>query len=117
MSKRSLKEDETAAPDKRSKSTTANDGDGGEPSINQYAGWTVPTKDYNLPTINIADVTPETFYNEYIKQRRPVVLKGVLPDVSEIEKWKDISYLEEKVGDESVMVEKRSSTNDSFGKG
>mmetsp|Transcript_18325 Transcript_18325/g.38335 ORF Transcript_18325/g.38335 Transcript_18325/m.38335 type:complete len:491 (-) Transcript_18325:10-1482(-) len=123
MSKRALKEDEATVPKKRSKLTTANndddDDDDGEPYINQYAGWTVPTKDYNLPTINTADVTPESFYNDYIKQRRPVVLSGVIPDdLSNIERWKDLNYLEEKVGDhQSIMVEKRSSTNDSFGKG
>ena len=87
-------------------------------SRNQYAGWTVPTKDYMIPTINIADVTPEIFYNNYIKQRRPVVLVGGLPsDLSQIEQWKDINYLQEKVGDQSVVVEKRTSATGSFGKG
>ena len=86
------------------------------PPINQYNGWTAPTKDYELPTIDIADVTPETFYTKYIQCRRPVVLKGVLPDLSLLEQWKDFNYLLEKV-DQSVMVEKRSSDKDSFGKG
>ncbi|KAL3792917.1 hypothetical protein ACHAW5_006824 [Stephanodiscus triporus] len=88
------------------------------PPINQYNGWAVPTKEYNLPTIDIADVTPEIFYTKYIQCRRPVVLKGVLPDdLSLIEQWKDFNYLLEKVGDQSVMVEKRSSDKESFGKG
>jgi hypothetical protein len=87
------------------------------PPINQYSGWTVPTKDYELPTIDIAAETPETFYTKYIQHRRPVVLKGVLPDLSLLEQWKDFNYLLEKVGDQSVMVEKRLSVEDSFGKG
>ena len=67
------------------------DSDNNYQSRNHYAGWTVPTKDYMIPTINIADVTPEIFYNDYIKQRRPVVLVGGLPsDLSQIEHWKDI---------------------------
>ena len=96
---------------KRSNSTTA------EPPINEYNGWTVPTKDYTIPTINITDVTPETFYKDFIHKRRPVVLKGILPDLSLIERWKDFNYLIEKVGDSPVMVEKRSSETDSFGNG
>jgi hypothetical protein len=90
-------------------------------SINQYNGWIVPTKDYELPTIDIADVTPEAFYSKYIQNRRPVVLMhgsgNVLPDLSHIEKWKDFNYLMEKVGEQSVMVEKRSCDKDAFGKG
>lgn len=90
-------------------------------AINQYNGWKVPTKDYELPTIDIADVTPETFYTKYIQNRRPVVLMhgggGVLPDLSSIEKWKDFNYLMEKVGEQYVMVEKRSCNKDAFGKG
>ena len=113
MAKRSSKE--SATQGKRQKLLTSSDED--VPSSNQYVGWRVPTADYHLPVIDVADVSPETFYNEYISQRRPVVLKGVPQDVSSIEKWKDIKYLEDKVGDESIMVEKRSSTNDSFGKG
>ncbi|KAL7531667.1 hypothetical protein ACHAXR_005051 [Thalassiosira sp. AJA248-18] len=114
MPKRSR--EERVALEKRSKLAAPNEDDE-EPSINQYIGWTVPTEDYGLPTINIADVNPETFYSEYIKPRRPVVIRGVLPDVTQIEKWKSVSYLEEMVGDQSIMVEKRSSTKDSFGKG
>ena len=36
----------------------------------QYTGWTVPKDNYALPTINIADLTPESFFNEYINNRR-----------------------------------------------
>lgn len=99
--------DGRVTPEKRSKSS----------HINQYSGWEVPTNGSSLTSINADDVTPEVFYNNFIKQRRPVVLKGVLPDLSLIDKWKDLSYLEEKVGDQSVMVEQRGFATDSFGKG
>lgn len=46
-----------------------------------------------------------------------MVLNGIPPDVSQIEKWKDISYLDQKVGDHSVTVERRASAADSFGRG
>jgi len=36
-------------------------------------------------------------------------------DISQLNKWKDNTYLEEKVGDQSTMVEKRSSANNTFG--
>ena len=84
---------------------------------NHYTGWTVPSNNYTIPTINIDTVTPESFYTDYIKQRRPIVLKGGLSDVSKIEQWKDINYLDTKVGDQQVSVEKRLGTDSSFGKG
>jgi hypothetical protein len=111
MTKRRRSPTLNQASSKRNNSTTA------EPPINEYNGWTVPTKNYTIPTINITDVTPETFYKNFIHKRRPVVLKGILPDLSLIERWKDFNYLIEKVGDSPIMVEKRSSETDSFGNG
>ena len=107
-------------PAKRSKLEVPSNNDSILPntSTNYYNGWKVPVKGYIIPTINISDTTPETFYNTYIKQRRPVVLAGSLSDVSNIEKWKDMTYLEEKVGaKQTIMVERRSTASDSFGKG
>ena len=111
MTKRRRSPTLNQASSKRNNSTTA------DSTINEYNGWTVPTKNYIIPTINITDVTPETFYKKYIHKRRPVVLKGILPDLSLIEHWKDFNYLTEKVGDSPIMVEKRSSEMDSFGNG
>ncbi len=87
----------------------------------QYVGWTVPkVKDnsyYTIPTIKIAELTPEKFHEEYIQKRRPIVITGIPPDLLGIEKWKDCNYLLNMVGKQPVMVERRSSTDDAFGKG
>ncbi|KAL7546932.1 hypothetical protein ACHAWF_010267 [Thalassiosira exigua] len=115
MSKRSSREEE-AAPAKRSRDAAASCEHDGKSPIH-YDGWTVPHNNYYVPTINIEDVTPETFYNDYVKRRRPVVLQGALADMSRIGKWVETKYLEERAGDQSVMVEKRPSANDPFGKG
>lgn len=88
-----------------------------EHPINEYNGWTVPTKNYTIPTINISDVTPEIFYKNFIHKRRPVVLNGLPSDLSLIERWKDFNCLTKRVGDLPIMVEKRSSETHSFGNG
>eukprot|EP00984_Skeletonema_dohrnii_P034805 scaffold33699_cov167-Skeletonema_dohrnii-CCMP3373.AAC.3 len=111
------------------------------PSINQYDGWKVPNNNYTIPTISIGDgaadatsqnntITPESFYNEYIRQRKPVVLRDMttsssplLSDLSNLTKWKDINYLKSQVNPkQTVMVEQRSScsnnpTKSTFGNG
>ena len=97
------------------------------PSINQYIGWKVPNNNYTIPTISIGggaddnsqnnSITPESFYNEYIRQRKPVVLRDMtttssplLSDLSNLTKWKDINYLKSQVNPkQTVMVEQRSS--------
>lgn len=87
---------------------------------NRYCGWTVPKNGVTLETINADDVTPEQFYEKYIRQRRPVIVCGSLEAIANagnLEKWKSIDYLKSKAGDETVVVEKRSSESDSFGKG
>jgi hypothetical protein len=86
----------------------------------RYSGWTVPTNDYTLEKVNAKDLTPELFYQKYIRQRRPVIVCGSLVTIAsagKLENWKSIDYLKSKAGDEKVVVEKRSSKNDSFGKG
>ena len=37
-------------------------------SINNYTGWTVPSNNYTIPTINIDSINPETFYTDYINR-------------------------------------------------
>ena len=116
--------------------------------INQYTGWKVPSNNYTIPTISIIGdngggesttiITPESFYSEYIRQRKPVVLRTennnnnnnnnlssstsllLLSDLSNLTKWKDINYLKSQVDSKhTVMVEQRSSSSSSstFGNG
>lgn len=110
------------------------------PSINQYTGWKVPSNNYTIPTIQIGGgtdgtddiesqretITPESFYNEYIRQRKPVVLRtdkssSLLSDLSKLTEWKDINYLKSQVDSKhTVMVEQRSCSSpakSTFGNG
>jgi hypothetical protein len=113
------------------------------PPVNQYTGWKVPSNNYTIPIISVgggADdnddsqtITPESFYNEYIRQRKPVVLRvgtsssdsvnnsSLLSDLSKLTKWKDINYLKAQVPPkQKVMVEQRSCSNptkSTFGNG
>ena len=111
-------------------------------SVNQYTGWKVPSNNYDLPIINIgsgsandgeSEITPESFYNEYVRQRKPVILRQknisdidsdsnyILSDLSKLHKWKDIDYLKSQVDSKQiVMVEQRSCSNptkSTFGNG
>mmetsp|Transcript_13960 Transcript_13960/g.26270 ORF Transcript_13960/g.26270 Transcript_13960/m.26270 type:complete len:523 (-) Transcript_13960:2503-4071(-) len=100
-------------------------------SKNQYKGWTVPHDGFLLPTIQFktnkdftsssssssSSITPQDFFQNYINQRRPVVINGIPSDLHHILKWTDNEYLISKAGNESVMVEERKSSNDSFGQG
>ncbi|OQS06184.1 hypothetical protein THRCLA_01771 [Thraustotheca clavata] len=83
-----------------------------------YNGWEVPEHDYTLDVIEIKDVTPEIFFNNYIACRRPVVLRGFLQDPEFVapSKWSN-DYLKATAGDAKLMVEERSSIDDSYGQG
>ena len=102
--------------------------------INHYTGWTVPSNNHELSSIDTNDndvasnnVTPRHFYQNYIQPRRPVVIKGnsssiqrpqPLSDLSKLHtSWKDMEYLNQKAGDQTVMVERRSNTSEGYGQG
>eukprot|EP00980_Cylindrotheca_fusiformis_P025751 scaffold14558_cov137-Cylindrotheca_fusiformis.AAC.16 len=114
-------ESKNGLPRKRHKMSDITNGKEPPKTIkNRYSGWTVPHNDYVLETINASDVTPEQFYDKYIRQRRPVVISGSLETIANannLEKWKSMDYLKNVAGDETVVVEKRSDEKDSFGKG
>ncbi|KAL7456058.1 hypothetical protein ACHAWC_007571, partial [Mediolabrus comicus] len=107
-------------------------------AINQYTGWKVPSDNYIISTICIGnsedddEITPESFYSEYIRQRKPVVLRihknnecsnvnnnssdsrskfpSIIDDLSKLNKWKDVQYLKSQIDSKvKVMVEQRSS--------
>ncbi len=86
--------------------------------VNQYSGWVIPEKDYQIPKVPIKDLTSEQFFNEYVRQRRPVVLGGSLDDLSSLKKWQNSNeHLRKLAGEEKVMVEVRKESNESFGRG
>ncbi|KAL7510345.1 hypothetical protein ACHAXN_012027 [Cyclotella atomus] len=87
------------------------------PAINLYSGWTVPSPNYKLPSIQVTNLSPRQFYETYIQPRRPVVIQGIPSDLSQLQSWTDTEYLRQKAGDETVMIERRSNTFDGYGKG
>lgn len=115
----------------RVESTTKEDGDrdAGQTSaieppnsdINRYKGWVVPESNYWIPVLSSKDddLTPESFYHKYVRRRRPVVIRGNLPSELELlNAWKTSNEdMIQRAGDETIMVEKRSGNQDSFGKG
>ena len=94
---------------------------------NQYCGWTVPDTvegPFRIPTIIIDhQLTPELFYQKYVRRRRPVVIRGLeegrFPnELSHLEKWTASNDdLLRRAGEEVISVEKRSTRHASFGKG
>ena len=94
----------------------------GVTSVNHYKGWTVPESNYRIPVLYSKDgdaLEPETFYQNYVRRRRPVVIRGNLPtELKHLDKWKSSNEdMIQRAGDEPIVVEKRSSNRDSFGKG
>jgi hypothetical protein len=94
---------------KKSKSNTTD--------INHYTGWTVPSPNYQIPSLNIHDITPQQFYQDYIQKRRPIVLRGISSDLSQLYSWKDMQYLQDKAGHQTVKVERRRNHSDGYGQG
>jgi len=113
---------------------------------NQYTGWTVPSYNYQIPTITLGSdaddtvgegrddtgghgMTAQRFYKEYINQRRPVVLrsgnngdsntKHLLQEFEELhKKWgPNNEHLKQRAKNEHVMVEIRPNEKETFGKG
>ncbi len=85
-------------------------------SINQYEGWLVPCQNYIITGIDLRKINAQQFFDDYVKIRRPVVLQGIFPDLNAFHKWSN-EYLREKAGHQKVMVEKRSSDQDTYGQG
>jgi len=112
--KRSLTEasdEKTSAPESNTKKQRTND-------INRYKGWTVPSNNYKIECIDVNSITPHQFYEKYVKPRQPIVITGGLPpDLSQLQSWTSIEYLDQKAGNETVMVERRSNTAEGYGKG
>lgn len=68
-----------------------------------------------------ADRAPAAFFEEYIALRKPVLIKGVLPDEAWLagvgRLWKDHEYLKKKAGKALVKVETRGGIDEKYGQG
>lgn len=87
--------------------------------INEYRGWVVPAKNFKIPHVVLDEtLTSEIFYQKYIKERRPIVIRGFLRDLIGLEKWRESNeHLKNRAGNEKVVVEVRSNSKDTFGRG
>ncbi len=92
-------------------------------SINEYSGWLVPEDNYQIPVLgddNEDDLKPQNFYDKFVRKRRPVVIRrSKLPDeLQHLNQWMTSNEdMSKKAAHETIMVEKRSGQEDSFGKG
>ena len=86
---------------------------------NKYHGFTL-TEDFSeIDRVNVADLTPQIFYRDYVAKRKPCLILGCLPDGQwrVTQKWNSFSYLKEKAGGVEISVEKRTSATAKFGRG
>lgn len=100
---------------------------------NEYSGWQVPSSNYIIPTISVDDLTPEAFYEKFVSHRRPVVLRGEMKDLVGLRQWRHTTtttqdhngdggdaayeYLQKVAGDKHVMVEYRTNSKHTYGRG
>ena len=133
-----LEEEESDAK-KRLAPPANNDGGGGgenkrakqveedqPPFVNEYNGFDFSSCAASPPAtidrVEIADVTPESFFENYVSKRKPCVIVGQLnnddPKWAVSERWTSSSYLKSKAGDVEISVERREpASNEKFGKG
>ena len=112
--------DDPTAAAKRIKETAESSPPPAPDFLNEYDGYTLSESSGvidSIDRVNIRDLTPESFYRDYVAKRRPCVISGCLPDsqwkVSS--KWTSSSYLKEKAGDVEISVEKRIDAKAKFG--
>ena len=81
---------------------------------NDYSGWT-PKKGDKIDRVQLSELSPQSFFEEYVAKRKPVVITGSINDA----KWKakdwDIAHLSAKAGDCLLKVEYREDSKDRFG--
>ena len=81
--------------------------------VNDYNGWTG-----SIDRVDIDTLTPETFEQNYVCARRPVIIRGCLrDDTFRKDKIIDLKHLREIAGKEIVRIEHRSDLQHSFGVG
>eukprot|EP01023_Acetabularia_acetabulum_P025759 TRINITY_DN2457_c0_g1_i5.p1 TRINITY_DN2457_c0_g1~~TRINITY_DN2457_c0_g1_i5.p1 ORF type:complete len:505 (-),score=53.77 TRINITY_DN2457_c0_g1_i5:603-1991(-) len=76
------------------------------------------TSGQKVDKILIDQISPQQLWDEYISQRKPVLIEGQLQDAQwkAGEKWTD-EYILQQAGDAQMLVEWRDSPSEPFGKG
>lgn len=91
--------------------------------LSAYQGW-VPTDACSCPTTAYTDeATPEWFYREFVRERKPVILRDFAKCdahnrafAQAVRSW-DLDELQKLVGDVSLSVECRKDRTNKFGEG
>ena len=94
--------------------------------VNNYIGYTLPTS--NTPVTRLSTPPdPQTFFDTYIKVRRPVIFNTSStttasssqpkPWYHTFQKWSSNDYLKEVAGNATVRVETRTATGTAYGNG
>ena len=85
---------------------------------NEYQGFNL-SQSTSIDRVKMSDLTPESFYRDYVAKRKPCVIIGCLtdPEWHVSQKWTSYSYLKEKAGGVEIAVEKRTDATDKFGQG
>ena len=63
----------------------------------------------SIDRVKMSDLTPESFYGDYVAKRKAIVSSPLLtdPEWHVSQKWTSYSYLKEKAGGVEIAVEKR----------
>ena len=81
----------------------------------RYSGF-LPSLNESISRIKMSDIDKHEFFNEFIRLRKPVVIEGLLEEVSKLE-W-SISDLKQFPSNPILRIERRSSCKNSrFGLG
>mmetsp|Transcript_19565 Transcript_19565/g.42199 ORF Transcript_19565/g.42199 Transcript_19565/m.42199 type:complete len:514 (-) Transcript_19565:44-1585(-) len=85
---------------------------------NEYQGFKL-SQSTSIDRVKMSDLTPESFYRDYVAKRKPCVITGCLtdPEWHVSQKWTSYSYLKEKAGGVEIAAEKRTNATDKFGQG
>ena len=99
--------------------------------VNLYSGFTLSKEHLGQNVIPILDTlpSPRDFFEQYIKPRKPCVLKGALKKAADgttnevyaefaklYRSWPNLEYLKDKAGRAHVHCEKRSNLQTRFGR-
>ena len=65
----------------------------------------------------VTNISPQDFFTKFVHPRQPCKLSSHTLQCDGMMKWKNFEYLKEKCGKYSVRVERRNSTEETYGNG